>query len=332
MKWKQYLVVTVLAVNAITGHAIERDEEILRLNNLNIPADYQPQENDPELVKAFQGYKFQCTKEDGFNPKETKVAKKRFDDFVGYFNNHPSPSNEQVKKRLELLLKAVDSGSWKAKYVDVMWQIRETRGGPNAQALAKELTKLAEEGIPIAIQQYVESMGGFYDQPAERNRLLKLAVDRGSPEAMGLVGGAIASRSVVLRELGKQLLSCAIKQGEPQAYESLGKIAWHEGRWVDAYRLWEQGANRGCEECIGRMERFSTLRPDYRVADGMYGSNSALKLLREFYSNQLLYQISKMHNLITPAPKAMQFHITDEQIANLARKESAERGISPREN
>lgn len=332
MTLRVFLIAVALSAHAVTGYASDTDAELRRLNNLNVPENFQPQENDPALVNAFQHYQFDCRSESGFNPKESKTAQERFDAFVTYFNRHRTPTDEQAKKRLDLLTAATKSGSWKAKYVDMIWEIREVRGGPRAQALAKELTGLAEEGIPIAIYQYVERMGGFYDQPDERNRMLKAAIDRGSPQAMALVGGSIASRSVVLRELGKKLLACAIKQGEPQAYESLGKIAWHEGRWVDAYRLWEQGANKGCEDCIGRMEQFSTLRADFHIDDGVHGSNSTLKALRGYYADQRLYQITNMHTLLTPASRELQFHVTDEQLVSLVKKESAARAIFPRKN
>ena len=236
-----------------TSSAKDLAQDLQRLNKVTMFQDEQPQENDSNLIKAFEHYQFQCVNENTSNPDESSDARKKFDAFIRYFNAHSLPDKAQAKERLALLEKAIKGGSWRAEYVDLIWQIWDNRNNPAAQPpLIKRLASMAQAGIPIAIYGYVKWLGGFYEQPEERYRLLKAAIDRGSPEAMTLVGGEIASRSIKLRSLGKNLLTCARKQGESSSYESLGKMAWQEGRWVDAYRIWEEGTNKGCKDCIKR--------------------------------------------------------------------------------
>ncbi|MDD5118112.1 MAG: hypothetical protein PHP90_05925, partial [Sulfuricurvum sp.] len=159
------------------------------------------------------------------------------------------------------------------------------------------------------------------------------AIDRGSPQAMVQVGFELGMRSLTLRPMAKEMLACAKSQQEPEAYGVLGKIAWTEGRWVDAYRLWEEGANFGCEDCIDKMGEFIALTLEFnprtgevresttRMSDEIRNSLPRLEALKKFYSEQFFYKISNMTELLVTAPTDMAFHVSDEQIVALIKKQ-----------
>jgi hypothetical protein len=48
---------------------------------------------------------------------------------------------------------------------------------------------------------------------------------------MGVIGAELAMKSKKLGSMGKEMPACAISQGEPNAYASLGMIAMWEGIW-----------------------------------------------------------------------------------------------------
>jgi hypothetical protein len=134
-----------------------------------------------------------------------------------------------------------------------------------------------------------------------------------------VIGAELAMKSKKLGSMGKEMPACAISQGEPNAYASLGMIAMWEGHLVDAYRMFEKGTNSGCSACADYMKNFAKLEPDFRFRDSTYTSNYyTLQSINEFYSKQqFVYQRTYMHELLEKLPEYMEFHVTDRQIVDL---------------
>jgi hypothetical protein len=315
------LIIAILSFAAsVAAQAEALPDALKRFNQVDIPADERIIEaTDDGGIAAFTNYKFRCKRQDDFNPKESAKAEAQFKNFLTYFSTHPNPSDDEKTKRLALLKAAAKAGSWRADYIDLVWDIWDNRANSKAlQPLGKRLADFANRGTPIAIYGYVHWMGNMPSN--EKYDVLKAAIDRGSPQAMVLMGHDLGMHSLPLRPMAKEMLACAKSQKEPGAYDALGQIAWREGRWVDAYRLWEDGVNKGCEDCIDHMEEFSMLKPDFQLDNGFQDSIPRLKALRDYYSKQFLYQISHMTELLETAPAEMAFHVTDEQIVALIKK------------
>jgi hypothetical protein len=316
-----YLIIAVLTMAvSVPARAEALSDALKRLNHVDIPADQRIIDaTDDGGIAAFSDYKFQCKRQDDFNPKESAKAQAQFKEFLAYYSAHSNPTDDEKSKRLALLQAAAKAGSWRADYVDLIWDIWDNRANRKAlQPLGDRLADFANRGTPIAIYGYVHWMGNM--PRSERYSVLKAAIDRGSPQAMVLMGHHLGMHSLALRPMAKEMLACAKSQEEPGAYDVLGQIAWREGRWVDAYRTWEEGSNKGCEDCIDHMEEFVMLNPRFQLKDGFRDSTPPLKALREYYSKQFLYQITQMTELLEAAPTDMAVHVTDEQIVALIEK------------
>jgi hypothetical protein len=320
MKFRR-LVVAVCGVTVpLMGQAASLSDELKRFNQIEIPVDERIiQDFDDGAIAAFSEYKFKCRRQKDFNPKESSNGTAQFKAFLRYASDHPEPTEAEKIERLALLQAAAKAGSWRADYVDLIWDIWTNRNDRNTlQSLSVRLANFAEQGIPIALYGFVH---WHEDIPRmERYRILKEAMERGSPQAMDLMGYQLGLHSLALRPLAKEMLTCATSQKNPDAYDGLGQIAWLEGRWVDAYRMWEVGANLGCAQCIGQMEEFVMLNPGFRLSDGFYNSTPRLKALRSFYESQFFYQLTKMTELLKPATADMAFHVSDEQIIALIKR------------
>ena len=156
--------------------------------------------------------------------------------------------------------------------------------------------------------------------------LLKAAIERGTPNTMADVGYNLGTHDLELRPMAKQMLDCAAAQGHAEAYDGIGQVAWHEGRWIDAYRAWAKGANLGCERCLGKVEELLTLRPGYKVADGTYDVDPKFKALRAFYAKQFFYEITELTELRSTAPPALQVTVSDASIVQLIKSRLARYG------
>jgi hypothetical protein len=116
---------------------------------------------------------------------------------------------------------------------------------------------MTNEGTPVVIYAYLMWTMSWL-QGEERYRIFKAAIDRGSPQAMEVIGAELAMKSEKLGSMGKEMLTCAIGQGEPNAY---------------AYRLFEKGTNSGCSACANHMKNFARLEPDIQSRGSRYISN-----------------------------------------------------------
>jgi hypothetical protein len=272
-------------------------------------------EMDHELNDHFKDKAFQCRNAGDYTPVDSDESIQAFDKFVQYVNQGSSardfwmePTNQT--QREELLEAAISAGSWKAHYINAMWTLKTRGNNLEGDEAVSQLEALAAGGIPIAAYMYSRLF--FGKDPAEEQRMLSEAVDRGSPEAMAMIGEHMVIRSKSLRSVGKSMLDCALAQGYSDAYRGLGKLADMEGRWVDAYRLWEKGANSGCDGCVRHMEDFAKVR--VRPAQD---EDPALLQIKKFYASRFLYRVSLLREFNTPLPKNMAFQFTDGELVKL---------------
>lgn len=306
---------------------MERD--LIRYNRLQLSAEARVADNtDNGEIEAFRGYQFKCQKEADFQDEETQEAKTRFDRFLQYAAQHDSPDAQQKQERLSLLQAAMAAGSWRADYLDVIWGLWANRGRPGEfKPFADRLYAHARSGLPIAVLAIVEWSGGMYEDIPQRTTLLKAAIERGNPNAMASVGYNLGTHDLALRPMAKQMLDCAAAQGEPSAYDGIARLAWHEGRWVDAQRAWIKGANLGCEPCLQQVESGIAMRPGHRVSDGTYNTDAPYKALRTFYGNQFFYGITHMNSFRVTAPAALHIQVSDEQIIETIKARIAAYGL-----
>lgn len=285
-------------------------DELQRYNHLQLSPEAQvAHSTDNGEVAAFADYTFTCRPQSDHLPKETPAARAAFERFVAEFEAHPQPTTADKRRRLDLLAKAIAAKSWRAEYVDAMWGIWSNRSDPaEAQPFLDRLVRLAETGNPAALHGVLTWTNGMYDDMPQRVRLLKAAIEGGNPQVLASVGYNLGTHSRTLRPMALQMLACAAAQGEASAYNGMGRIAWLEGRWVDAYRAWERGANLGCEDCMMKFDELPRMVPE---ADQL---TQQLRALRAHYSAQPLFEISHLIPLRRPLPAWLELHIGDAEL------------------
>jgi hypothetical protein len=318
------------AVNAVThaaGPAISA-EDLRKYNHVRLSREEQfVDATDNGDIAGFRDFRFDCRQQQNYSYRESPEAKAAVEKFLAYVTEHPSPSDPQKTERLALLEAAIKAGSWRADYIDITWGIWENRGRPqDAQPFADRLQKMAHEGLPIAVHSLLRWTNGQYRNREYRMLLLKAAIERGNPNTMSDVGYNLGTHDLKLRPMAKQMLECAAGQGHADAYDGIGQIAWHEGRWIDAYRSWVKGANLGCEDCLGRIEDMVLLRPGHDIEEGTYDVDPKFKALRAFYAGQLIYEITELTELRIPAPAALQVTVSDASIVELIKLRLARHG------
>ncbi|MFJ4430684.1 hypothetical protein ACIPZG_06905 [Pseudomonas sp. NPDC089395] len=260
------LLLSACSIGEVPDRGVEQksldEDELQRFNNLpETPVGEIPIDDD-FLTAQFENKKFECRNVNQFTPKDDVAAARAFEQFVAYTKHSESDDNFFMgagnrQRREALLTTALEAGSWKAAYVDAVWSARfPKKGETTADGLAR-VRGLAEKGIPIAIHKYASYI--FVDRKASYFAH-DAAIDRGSPHSMTSIASRILKRTKELRPLAKQLLECAVSQGHGAAYEPLGQIAESEGRRLDAYRLWAEGVNKGCLECVKNMRVLGLVR------------------------------------------------------------------------
>ncbi|WP_211609636.1 SEL1-like repeat protein [Paraburkholderia haematera] len=300
-------------------------QELDHFNHSTVWDDASAEERDQTLIAQFKGRSFVCRQAKDHTPEDAGNAARAFGEFVQYTTHGDGvpdfwDSEAARKKRLDLISAAIKAGSWKADYVDSVWAFKARGDAAAHQDAARRLEKLASQGIPIAAYTYAT----YLEQtPDEQERVMSEAIDRGSPDAMAWVGGNIVVRSKQLRQIGKAMLDCAAAQGNGDAYDSLGLLADMEGRKVDAYRLWEKGVNNGCLACIGRMEEFAKIRAGYDPSTGTTDATPALKQIGHFYSDNFLFEWTRLPDLYRPLAADLSFHISDGDILKLLKLQAS---------
>lgn len=302
-------------------------EELERYNHLKLSPEAQVTDAaDNGELAAFRDFTFDCTSQEDHLPKETPAARKAFERFVTEFEAHSDPTVEDKRRRLDLLKRAVKAGSWRAEYFDAIWGVWSSRRDPEeAQRFMDRLVKLAETGHPLALNGVLTWTNGMYTNMPLRMDILKAGVNGGNPQILSSVGYNLGTHSLTLRPMAVRMLECAARQGEAEAYDGLGRIAWQEGRWIDAYRAWELGANLGSEDCMGQFSGMDTFAP---MSGDEYGTvEERLRTLREHYSSQFLFEISHLVSLRHPAPEWKQLRFSDAQILALIKGRIAVYGL-----
>ena len=292
-------------------------DELRRYNALKLSEHAQLYGADNGEAAAFEGYTFTCRRQADHIPAETSVAREAFQRFVDEVKARVEPDEEDRIRRLALLKRAIAAGSWRARYFNAMWVIWLEQNSAEARAQFDQLLTMASEGNPAALHGVLRWTNGMHDDLPQRIRILKAAIERGSPQVLSTFGFDLGTRTRKQRPMGVKMLECAAAQGDGEAYLGLGRIAWLEGRWVDAYRAWQTGANLGCAGCLDAMEEIGLTRPDYAPSRGLRGQEPRVAALRAFYESQFLYSISGLIELREPAPQAMWVQWSDEQVVSV---------------
>lgn len=294
-------------------------DRLAKLNRSPTHDDATRSEHSTELLARFDGRPFQCRNSIDYTPEETAEAASAFDAFVRYVKHGDSIQDFWMdpKRRAErerLIAKAIEIGSWKAEYVDAVWRLTTRSSSDAHEKAVRQLEGLVERGIPIAAYKYAT----FLDRdPDEQYRIHAEAIDRGSADSMAAVGGNMIARSMKLRADGKAMLECALAQGKAETYSMLGKLALMEGRWVDAYRLWGEGVNKGCDSCVSRLLAFARIRPGYRLSQPREDFMPELERIRRFYAKNYFYSDTRLDEFKMPLPSDMAFHFSDEELVTL---------------
>lgn len=288
--------------------------ELQRYNRLTLSKSAQLYSPDDNETSAFRGYSFRCHRQADHLPAETPEAQAAFQRFAEMAGALGDTTADDRRRRLDLLDKAVAAGGWRAKYFDAMWGLWAEHNRPEGQRHFKTLLAMAEAGNPAALHGVLAWTNGLRDDMPQRISVLKAAIERGNPQVMSTVGFTLGTRTRELRPMALKMLECAAAQGDGSAYEGLGRIAWLEGRWVDAYRAWQQGANLGCRGCLNQMEDLVAAQPAHEPSQGTYGREPQVAALRKFYEEQFLYSMSHLIELRVPAPPALHIRWSDEQV------------------
>ncbi|MBD8163892.1 hypothetical protein [Erwinia persicina] len=279
---------------------------------------------EPHLVAEFKDKKFVCRSEEAATPQESPAAAAAFRQLVDYAAIGDAKDNFWLdagnrKKREDLLAAAVKAGSWKAAYLDSLWTLRYPASPDATTGANATLQKLIEQDVPIVTYTYASSLYGR--DYKTMYRLLSTAVDRGSLQAMTLIGGTLVPQARAMHPLAKSLLECAVKQGYAPAYASLGKLAWMEGHRLDAYRLWAKGINLGCDACSEPLESLARVRAGYRPTDPMLNLMPELAAINAFYDSNFFYTLSGLRDFERPLPEKLTFHLNDKELLALLKAE-----------
>lgn len=295
-------------------------DTLRQYNSIQVTDDFRVQgDSGIDLSKTLGLSAFVCVRQSDRMPKDSAKAQQAFQKFLDYFDA-TATANITIKQkgeRLELIKAAIAAGSWRAKYADLMWEIKENHlDQRKSYAFAVKLIDMANHGIPAAIRG-VDSWIS-YNTSTERLQIQKAGVQSGNPQIIGNVGHRLAFNTLKYRARGLNMLKCAIRQGDVTSYYSVGLVAQREGRWVDAYRIWERGANLGCERCIEKLEDIATLDPKFSFGrDTTVNAVPALKKLNDFYNNQFFWKLTELPELRQQAPDDLLFKLSEKQIVAL---------------
>jgi len=300
----------------LAPHARDLQTDLARFNSIKLSAEARLFPPGNGLTEAFGNVEFVCRQQRDHVPEEGDAAKEAFESFVTFSRaNERNLSDEIHQRRMDLLSRADKAGSWRARYFMAMRSIYLFRNEPQGRAAFDQLFEMAQSGNPAALAGVLHWSGGMYDDIPQRLLILKAAIERGNPQAMVTVGFDLGARSLELRPKGLAMLQCAADQGSAEAYEGLGRVAWLEGRWVDAHRTWLRGANLGCESCLMTIDTaMRTSAAGYDPDEGTYRQDSKAELLRKFYADQTLRSLSLLDDLRVEAPTQMWLEWSDRQL------------------
>lgn len=309
--------VLVALVAGPAARPASAQDPVQRYNAIRLSEHARLLPPDDDMAGAFADFEFVCRSPDAYLPEEPPAARAAFARFIAFARALKDPDAEGKRRRMQLLDEARAAGGWRAAFFDAMWALWLDPRGPEAPGHFDYIASLAEQGNPVALDAYRHWTGDMRDDPQQRIVLLKAAIERGSADAMSTVGFDLATRTRELRPLGVRMLECAAAQGQASAYEGLARVAWLEGRWVDAYRAWQQGANLGDDRSLDAMEDAVLARADYSPETGTRGREPRVAALRAFYEDQFLFNVSHLLELRANAPPAMHLRWSDEAIVRV---------------
>lgn len=303
-----------------------------RYNRIQVTPSFAVQGSGAgSLEEELAGQPFACTQQLKGLPQDTVAAQKAFGSFMDSFERTANAgiSAGEMKERLRLLEHAIQAGSWRARFSDLLWRMKtDSRDPVAAQQMSKELLDMVDQHNPAAV--YIADAwiyAGEFDQTAHRT-LIRLGVKLGNPQVISQMGHRLATGTLQHRARGIAMLRCAADQGDPDAYYSLGLVASQEGRMFDAYRLFEQGGNLGCDSCFGRLEELALRQPGFLWGrDTTVGAVPAVKSLQDFYEGQFFWKLTKLPELRRQAPAFLQLRLTDDDIVGLAEGSRARAGL-----
>jgi hypothetical protein len=285
--------------------------------------------------RAFGEVPFRCVQQKDHLPKESPAAQRSFAKFLAYFdatNNKESISEEEEKERIRLIEAAIKAGSWRAELSYWLWvDITGYRGDlERSHRVVAELLRMAEGRNPAIVAAAAARIWDDNNQQPPLNDLLRSGLERGSPQVMTDVGGRLAVNVPEHRARGLAMLRCAADQGDVDAYHPLGLTARLVGRWVDAHRIFELGANQGCRRCAQELEPKALQAPGFPGTRGDFnGATPEINRLNAFYAAQYFWQITGLSELRQPAPPSIQLHLSDVQVMGLIGLRMKETGLKP---
>jgi hypothetical protein len=281
---------------------------------------------------AFGQAPFRCVQQQDHLPNESAAAQQAFAEFLAYSNKTTKPdiTVEEKRERLRLITAAIKAGSWRAKLTDLLWQAKWGASPEESRQLAAELRRMADSGNPAAIAAVVSTIEDPADGQRIRNALMRSGMALGNPQILTTVGHQLATNTLEHRARGLAMLRCAADQGEVNAHHSMGLTASQEGRWVDAYRIFELGANQGCARCMESLENLAILKHGLALQrDRISGRALEIQQLVAFYNQQLCWQLTGLSEVRRPAPQSIQLHLSNEQIEGLIRLKMKQSGLKP---
>lgn len=303
-----------------------------RYNRIQVTKDFVVQGSDADKLQQELAQKpFACAQQQERLPKDSAAAQQAFKRFMDYSDrtDDSQVTDEHMRERLRLLEVAIEAGSWRARFSDLMWRMKtDSRDPEAARQMVKELMDMVDQHNPAAI--YIADAWvyvGAVDQTGHQ-QLVRLGVALGNPQLIGQVGHRLATGTLAYRARGIAMLRCAVQQGHPDAYYSLGLVASQEGRMFDAYRIFEQGGNLGCDRCFERLEYLALRQPGFSHGrDSTVGAVPAVKALQDFYERQFFWDLTKLPELRRQAPLALQLRLSDDEIVGLAEHSRARAGL-----
>lgn len=308
-------------------------ESLLRYNRMLVTQDYRASSSPLDRQSmAFGEVPFDCVQQKDHLPKESPAAQRAFDKFLAYYDEatREDISAEEQKERLRLFEAAIKAGSWRARLTDLLGQVYRNRDRKESLRLQAELLRMAEGQNPVIVAAAAARIEDYADGRPTLDGLLRTGIERGSPQVMTDIGGRLAVNVLEHRARGLAMLRCAADQGGVEAYHPLAETARREGRWVDAYRIFEMGANQGCMPCMEELEALALLNPGF--SGGRYdteGEVPAINQLRSFYGQQFLWRLTGLMELRRPAPQSIQLQLSDEEVRGLIELEMKESRQKP---
>ncbi len=313
--------IVLFSFNPLKASPMDIQKELIAFNHLPQEERIGNENSNSAFSATYRNEPFTCVQQTEHFPTETPKAQEAFNLFVDTVKSRSELDKEDYQYLRILLADAIKAKSWRAKYVQSVWNIKIDPYSKESKKELKTLVSMAQEGNPLALHAVLEWTGGIYeDSTTWRKDFIKAAVRRGNPQVMSTVGWDLATRTRSMRPVGIKILECAAAQGDADAYDGLGTVARQEGRWVDAYRFWQKGSHLGCKSCMDKMDDLALIQDDFTLSQGMFGKVPHIDALRKFYDAQFLDSAVFLPELRVSAPAAMWPEMSDEQLVRTIQK------------